>query len=156
MWKSETLMIETNPYSLSSLLPDSQYTHAGTCTHTHAHTQTHMDIFVHIQAFSSINRAMLLTVNLSLYFVYCTLKALPEAWVFSLKSLLKIKSGSLGLQQENWIWDTVILDIYILPSFAQLVFCSCGLLGIITPKGIAEIHILNKNFFFSIYFPGSK
>lgn len=42
--------------------------------------------------------------------------------------------------------DTVILDIYIPLSFTQLVFDSCGLLGIIPPKERTELHIFSKNF----------
>lgn len=51
--------------------------------------------------------------------------------------------------------DTVILDIYIPLSFTQLVFGSCGLLGIIPPKERAGLHLFNENFFL-YFFPGCK
>lgn len=58
-----------------------------------------------------------------------------------LKSLLEVKNGSVGLQLESRNGDMVVLGIYTLPSFAQLGFHSCGLLGL-SPKGIAKnIHV---------------
>lgn len=52
-------------------------------------------------SFTFSHKAMLLIVSLRPYFIYCASKALSGAQASSLKSLLKIKSGSLGLQQED-------------------------------------------------------
>lgn len=154
---SEILVVEVHLHSIpafSFMTTNIQHTHASTCTHTRlgVHTQKHTQAHIGIHLYPQGNE---LTVNWRPSFIHCGLKALPGAKDSSFKSLLKIKSGSLGQWQENRIRDTVILDIYIPPSFAQLVFCSCGLLGIIPPKEIAELTYLIR-ILFSVSPPGCK
>lgn len=93
---------------------------------------------------------MFLPTNQSL--ILFTVYLRPGTQASSLKSLLEVKNGYVGLQSESWIGDMVVLDIYTLPAFAQLGFRSCGLLGL-SPKGIEKEYTYFIGFFSLNFFP---
>lgn len=103
------------------------------------YTNTHEHLCTATRSLTSTGR-LFLTTNQSLLLFTAYLRPGTQA-PLPLKSLLEVKNGSVGLQLESRIGDMVVLGIYTLPSFAQLGFRSCGLLGL-SPKGITEnIHV---------------